>query len=119
LTLQLSDRNLLLQTIVLASPQWETGQPLDANDPKVVGWVPVWSSRTGQQGTTEVDMQIDGNLVGYAGRSSLVTFNAKKSGNENSFLRVQDDGNLVIYSSSGVAIFATNTSVLESTGHNT
>jgi hypothetical protein len=65
-------------------------------------------------------MQLDGNLVVYAGSDpgAPAVFSSRTNGQEHAFLRVQDDGNLVIYNTGGQAVFATNTSALETPGKN-
>jgi hypothetical protein len=116
LTLQASDGNLVLQ--VLDDSSFISGPvgPDPPLDPNAVRWVPVWSPFIQNRGVTEVDFQIDGNLVAYAGSSPI--FNTGTSGNENSTLYMQDDGNLVIYKNGNVPIFATNTSARETPGKN-
>jgi hypothetical protein len=117
LTLQASDGNLVLQVIddnSFIGPTVGQGPPIDPNQ---VRWVPVWSPFIQGRGVTEVDFQIDGNLVAYAGSNPV--FDTRTSGNENSSLYMQDDGNLVIYKSGHIPIFATNTSVFETPGKNT
>ena len=69
------------------------------------------------RGVTEVDFQIDGNLVAYDGSNAV--WSSGTAGNENAILFLHDDGNLVIYRVGNVAIWQTRTSVLESAGHNT
>jgi hypothetical protein len=116
LTLQASDGNLVLQTIndnTFILPTVGQGPPLDPNR---VQWVPVWSAFTQGKGVTEVDFQVDGNLVAYAGSNAV--FNTRTFGNANSILYMQDDGNLVIYKEGNVPIFATNTSALDTPGRN-
>jgi hypothetical protein len=121
LVLQASDGNLVLQTINDLEVTFElpllggAGPAINPNTPNL--WVPVWSPFIQNRGVTEVDFQIDGNLVAYA-RTNAV-WNSGTSGNENATLIVQDDGNLIIRRAGPVAIWATNTSVLESKGHNT
>jgi hypothetical protein len=68
------------------------------------------------RGVTEVDFQIDGNLVAYAG--STPVYASGTSGNANATLYIQDDGNPVIYKQGNIPIFATNTSAFEAPGKN-
>jgi len=91
---------------------------LDPNATNSVNWVPVWSPHIQGQGATELDMQMDGNLVAY-NKSGGVVWNSASNGNERAVLLVQDDGNLVIYAVGMKAVFATNTSARESKGFNT
>jgi hypothetical protein len=118
LTLQDSDTNLVWQVVDQATlPPWQQGQALN---PANLNWIPVWSPFIQGQGVTQVDMQIDGNLVAYAGRNPANPgFNTNTFQFRHAFLRLQDDGNLVVYDSAGVPRFATNTSVLETPGKNT
>jgi hypothetical protein len=115
LTLQASDGNLVLQCVDDGTlPSWQQGEKLN---PAVLKWVPVWSTKTNEKSVTEVDMQLDGNLVVYAG--STPVFSSKSNGLEHAFLRMQDDGNLVIFTANGTPAFTTNTSALQSSGNNT
>jgi hypothetical protein len=117
LTLQETDGNLVLQVIDDSSFILEAvGQGPALNPNTQVRWVPVWSPFIQGKGVTEVDFQIDGNLVAYAG--SHAVWSTGSSGNENSVLEVQDDGNLVIYKTGMVKSFETRTSVLETPGKN-
>lgn len=121
LTLQASDGNLVWQTVDDSTlPPWQQGQPLD---PSNLNWVPLWSPFIQNRNVSSVWMQFDGNLAAYVGfppdgpgQPGIGITNT--SGNQSSFLRLQDDGNLVVYTSNGQAIFATNTSVLETPGRN-
>jgi hypothetical protein len=114
-TLQATDGNLVLQVLNDAVlPPWQQGQKLA---PPALQWIPIWSAQTNGKSVTEADMQVDGNLVVYAGGTPV--FNTGTNGQEHSFLRMQDDGNLVIYSASGAAVFATGTAAGEAPGNNT
>jgi|HubBroStandDraft_2_1064218.scaffolds.fasta_scaffold74682_2 hypothetical protein len=119
LTLQASDGNLVLQVVddsqgpPAGVPFIGGGSPIDPNS---INWIPVWSAKTNGKGVTEVDFQIDGNLVAYAG--SKAVFSTNTNGNEKASLIVQDDGNLVIYNTGRKAVFATNTSAVETPGRN-
>ena len=118
LTLQASDGNLILECVndsqggVSQVPTVGECPPID---PNTLVWVPVWSPFTQGKGVTEVDFQVDGNLVAYAGSHAVwdtATFDTRP------VLYMQDDGNLVIYKTGMVPIFATKTSVLETPGKN-
>ena len=120
LALQPTDGNLVLQ-IVNSFDLGELpslGGAGSAIDPNALTnlWVPVWSPGINGRGVTEVDFQIDGNLVAYAGSNAV--WASGTSGNENAILYPQDDGNLVIYKTGPAAIWATNTSTLDSRGRN-
>jgi hypothetical protein len=126
LTLQATDGNIVLQVLDDLSLSWVGAQNitnapdpvLDPNATNSVNWVPVWSPHIQGQGATELDMQMDGNLVAY-NKSGGVVWNSASNGNERAVLLVQDDGNLVIYAVGMKAVFATNTSARESKGFNT
>ena len=67
----------------------------------------LWASGTAGSGATQVDMQMEGNLVIYAGGTPVW---ATPTGSyPNAYLLVQNDGNVVIYSDVGVPLWATNT----------
>jgi hypothetical protein len=122
LVLQATDGNLVLQVVddfLVAGgiPDFGgAGPAIDPNDPYTQIWVPVWSPHIQNQGVTEVDFQIDGNLVAYAG--SHPVWSIGKSGHENGVLMVQDDGNLVAYEEGPVPYWSTSTSMRESSGYN-
>ena len=54
-------------------------------------------------------MQSDGNLVIYDASRSVAIWATGTTGQPGSFLSVQEDGNVVIYSNSRVPIWATGT----------
>jgi hypothetical protein len=114
LTLQAWDTNLVWQVVDDSHlPPWTQGQALN---PAAMNWLPVWSPHIEGKSVTEVDMQVDGNLVAYAG--SAAVWSTSTNGNEHAFLRLQDDGNVVIYNTSGAAVFQSNTSATEAGGFN-
>jgi hypothetical protein len=85
--------------------KWETGQALD---PNAITWEkPMWASGTNDQGVTNLDMQVDGNLVLY--NATGVPWNSVTENNPGAYLRMQDDGNLVIYGADGTALWSTKT----------
>jgi hypothetical protein len=119
LVLQATDGNLVLQVVddfnvAAAIPFFGGAGPQISPNEQI--WVPVWSPGIQNRGVTEVDFQIDGNLVAYAG--SHPVWNSGTSGHENAILVVGDDGNMVIYEQGNIAVFATNTSMNESPGRN-
>lgn len=73
-------------------------------------------------------MQYDGNFViyhkddtrlgQYSGGGLPLGDNTGTEGNISAFLRLQDDGNLVIRSQSGAVLWQSSTSVAESSGAN-
>ena len=119
LAFQASSVTLVLQVINLVSRAWEQGTPMNPNDPNVVQWLPIWTPFPLPFGTvgssaTVVSMQVDGNLVVYAGPNPI--FNTQTEGNEHAILRVQDDGNVVIYRQDGSAAWQTKTAASEAPG---
>jgi len=115
LTLQATDGNLVLEVIDDFSISLDLlghGPPLN---PNTLHWVGVWSPHIQGKGVTEVDFQVDGNLVAYAGSHAVWntgTFDSRP------ILFMQDDGNLVIYKFGHIPMFATNTSANEAPGRN-
>jgi hypothetical protein len=111
-------------------PGWQSGQLLSpdgaAGLPRVQWNSPIWTVKysqapnlivNGQLWLVELDMQADGNLVAYYGPNvddgfvaagSAAIFASNTAGNPGAFLRMQDDGNLVIYGPAGV-LWATGT----------
>lgn len=73
---------------------------------------PIWSSKTNRQGKTcFAHMQTDGNFVVYsqpACWTPVPVWSSQTNGRPNSYVRVQSDGNLVIYQGSRVE-WASNT----------
>ena len=120
LTLQTSDGNLVLQvfnSLAVSVPfLGGAGSAIDPDSENSNLWVPVWSAKTNGKGVTEVDFQIDGNLVAYAGTHAVWASNT--SGSSGRMIIMQDDGNLVIYKDGPTAVWATNTSAVESKGFN-
>ncbi|HTT82679.1 MAG TPA: hypothetical protein VMF67_04290 [Rhizomicrobium sp.] len=110
LTMQASDGNVVLQVIDDAKlpPGQQRGESFAASS---VPWMPMWATHTANGGATEADMQIDGNFVVYAGNKPI--FSTQIPHSPSSLLRVQDDGNLVIYNAAGSPVFATGTNVTE------
>jgi hypothetical protein len=95
LTLQASDGNVVLQALddsTLPYGWWQQGQQLS---PAALTWVPIWATGTNNKSVTEADMQVDGNFVVYSGPTAVFATNT--NGCQNAFLRIQDDGNAVIY----------------------
>ena len=105
------DQNVVLQCLTNPPPRiWLEGVPFEP--PAATAWTPLWATGTNGQGTTQLCMQSDGNLVVYSGSSVLDgngVLPSNTSGNQGAFLRMQDDGNLVIYSSDGAALWSSNT----------
>ncbi len=124
LTLQQSDGNLILevvddQSIGILPLIGGAGPALDPNAPNGAAWRAVWSAKTNGKGVDQVAFQIDGNLVAYAGAKAVFASGTSgHSGTDHPTLAVQDDGNLVIYTEGPRAIWATNTSSMESRGFN-
>ncbi len=119
LTLQALDGNLVLQSLFLDR---SIGNISLANDPTIdpnnlpgpsSKWVPIWSAGIQAKGVTEVDMQVDGNLVAYKGSASGSphVWDSRTEGHDNAVLVVQDDGNLVIYDTLGTPLWSTQTNV--------
>lgn len=105
---------LMWQVVDVARlPPWKQGQELN---PTELHWLSIWSAFIALKGPTQVDMQIDGNLVAYAGPTAV--FDTRTDQYRHAFLRPQDDGNLVIYDSAGVAVWNTVTSVWGTAGNN-
>jgi hypothetical protein len=107
-TLQL-DGNAAVQCVNDATlpRQWTTGAALNATTD--VQWVPITSFQSQDSGVTEVDMQLDGNLVGYNGAGVAFQSGTPGPSNPGVFLRMQDDGNLVIYNPDGSMRWMTGT----------
>ncbi len=57
-----------------------------------------WSTQTGGQSSTSMNMQTDGNFVLYA--SGTAVWNSDTQLSSHDYVSMQDDGNLVVYSSS-------------------
>jgi hypothetical protein len=115
LTLQASDGNLVLEVIDDFEVNIDALGHGPSIDPNRQRWVGVWSPHIQGKGVTEVDFQVDGNLVAYAGSNAVWntgTFDARP------ILFVQDDGNLVIYKFGHLPMWATNTSANEAPGRN-
>jgi hypothetical protein len=77
------------------------------------GVKPAWSSRsvTGHSGSiTTLFLQTDGNLVGYDANGKAL-FATGTAGHHDTFFQVQDDGNMVLYTSLPVlkALWSSNT----------
>ena len=100
----------VIQCIDDATLLWATNQLLDPRDPSQVQWITLWTAGgTGDQALSEIDMQLDGNFVVYAGNSPC--YNSQTDQNNltsGAFLRLQDDGNLIIFLN-GNAIWDTGT----------
>jgi hypothetical protein len=125
-----TDGNFVLQYADTATlpPGWQTA-PLD---PRNVPWVTYWSTETawneigdaGPVANNTLVLQPDGNLVVYdlnkavMGAPAGAVFASNTAGKKHVFLRLQDDGNLVLCAEGGAPIWATNTSVGESKGAN-
>jgi hypothetical protein len=100
---------LVIQCVDDASlPNWHGGQPINLSN---VNWVTLWTGGgTVDQAILELDMQADGNFVAYAGTNAAI-FNSQTDQHNltsGAFLRLQDDGNLVIYMG-GSSIWSTGT----------
>lgn len=73
-----------------------------------LGWTkPVWNSGTHNKGATHCAMQVDGNLVVYAGKNPL--WSCKTDKHPGSKVAMQNDGNLVVYAPGGAALWASHT----------
>ncbi len=68
----------------------------------------LWASETVGSGATVATMQDDGNFVVYAG-TTAVWNSATEGAGCGTYLAVQTDGNMVIYDASGTAIWDTGT----------
>lgn len=68
---------------------------------------PVWATGSEAMNATLFAVQADGNIVLYASNKAIWATNT--AGKVGAFLSVQTDGNLVVYSSTGQALWATNT----------
>jgi hypothetical protein len=86
----------MIQCVNDATLQWQSGKPIN---PAQMQWVTLWTGGgTSDQVITEIDMQADGNFVAYSGTTPI--FNSQTDQNNltnGAFLRLQDDGNLVIF----------------------
>ena len=71
----------------------------------------LWSSNTGGQGGTHLDMQADGNLVIYNSDRSTWLWQSNTGGHlgANAYAKLQSDGNFVVYTSSGTPLWWTGT----------
>jgi hypothetical protein len=70
---------------------------------------PIWNSNTARSCTNRACMQRDGNFVTYDCQN-IPTWASGTDHNEGSSIKIQDDGNLVIYAwNSGRPIWASNT----------
>ena len=67
----------------------------------------LWNANTHNTGGERACMQGDGNFVVYAGNNPK--WNSGTPGNGGAYLSLQDDGNLIVRSSSGRALWKTNT----------
>jgi hypothetical protein len=127
------DGNFLLQYVETSNlpPSW----PNSPLDPSEVTWVTFWATNTaaseeGGSANNVLVMQDDGNLVVYdldigpVGSPNAAIFasntgsSTTSDGYPGAFLRLQDDGNLLIFAQGGQVVWASNTSVGESTGAN-
>jgi hypothetical protein len=106
---------------VVRKPWYNT--PISADDPKLV-WVPIWAPQpsVANRGATDLIFQDDGNLLIWAipppPAQPTLLWQTFTNGKNQAFLRMQDDGNLVIYQQGGAAVWASNTSVGEAPGAN-
>lgn len=101
-----------VETTNLPWPNWVEG-PLT---PSEVSWVTYWQTGTSGSGSlvqVALEFTPDGLLWTNDGG-----FSSNTAGNPQAILRLQDDGNLIIFNASGQAIWASKTSVGESTGAN-
>ena len=105
----LPSAGLVIQCVDDSSlPNWQSGAPIS---PAQINWVTIWTGGgTTGQAVVEFSMQADGNFVVYAGANSAVFSSNTDQRNltNGAFLRMQDDGNLVIYMN-GKAIWSTGT----------
>jgi hypothetical protein len=94
----LPSQGVQIQCINDATLNWKNKQLLDPRDLTHVQWIPIWTGGgTTNQAISEIDMQLDGNFVVYVGTTPI--FNSQTDQNNltsGAFLRLQDDGNLVI-----------------------
>ncbi len=67
---------------------------------------PIWASNTHGKGATTFAVQVDANIVIYAGSKALWASNTH--GHQGASLAIQNDGNVVIYEGTQ-PIWATNT----------
>ncbi|MFV0457995.1 MAG: hypothetical protein ACK5MT_04370 [Actinomycetales bacterium] len=106
------DANLVLYR-ANGTPLWFNGAVDDRLEP--IPTISQTARMTGGQQLTSLDrrvrlvMQSDGNFVAYAPRGAI--WSSRTWGNPGAWLQMQNDGNLVLYSSSGQALWATNTPV--------
>ena len=102
--------------------------PTTALAPEQVTWIPIWATYSQDKSADHLSMQYDGNFViyhkddtrlgQYSGGGLPLGDNTGTEGNISAFLRLQDDGNLVIRSQSGAVLWQSSTSVAESSGAN-
>jgi hypothetical protein len=102
----------VIQAVDDTTLQWKSGAPIN---PASINWVTIWTGgNTAGQEIKEVAMQVDGNFVVYTAPGTgpmSAPFNSETEqpiDNSGAFLRLQDDGNLVIFLGSK-AIWSTGT----------
>jgi hypothetical protein len=106
LNFQITDGNLVLGVLD------DRTLPRDSIDGD---YVPMWDAGINllpNVGTGKAIMQEDGNFVVYefiVPEGSVPAWNSQTYGNPGAFLRCQDDGNLVVYSNTGVPLWSSNT----------
>jgi hypothetical protein len=110
-----SDGNVVLQVVNTARipSNWPTTVKSAADVP----WIPIWASNTANKGATKLVFQDDGNMLVF-GANNNILFQTKSGSHPQGFLRMQDDGNLVIYEQGGQPVWASNTAAGEAPGAN-
>lgn len=68
----------------------------------------IWSSKTAGKSVSNLDLQVDGNMVLY-GTNGKAVWNSRTPGHGASTLDLQGDGNLVLYGSNGKPSWSTGT----------
>jgi len=71
----------------------------------------IWASNTRSHSGDFATMQGDGNFVVYQGRRAIWASGSARGGNAAYSLNLQNDGNVVIYTAAGTAIWQTRTAV--------